>query len=58
MSDLRSDVAERYVILLYSQPDSFSPPANLSQANTAVSVFNFPDYIKVRFVPYAPSNSG
>jgi hypothetical protein len=36
----------RYVILLYSQPDSFSPPANLSQANTAVSVFNFPDYIK------------
>jgi len=36
----------RYVILLYTQPDSFTPPTNLSQANTPVSVFNLPDYIK------------
>jgi len=36
----------RYVILLYTQPDSFSPPTNLSTANTSVSVFNFPAYVK------------
>lgn len=35
----------RYVIMLYTQPDSFSPPANLSQANAGVAVFNFPAYV-------------
>jgi len=36
----------RYVILVYTQPDSFTPPANLTQAGVPVSVFNFPDYVK------------
>lgn len=36
----------RYVILLYTQPDNFSPPANLS-ANAGVSVFDFPAYVEV-----------
>jgi hypothetical protein len=35
----------RYVILLLPQPSNFSPPANLSQANTGVSVFELTDYI-------------
>jgi len=36
----------RYVIMLYAQPDSFSAPANLSQPNVGVSVFDFPAYVK------------
>jgi len=35
----------RYVILLYVQPDTFTPPANLSQ-NAGVSVFDFPAYVQ------------
>jgi len=35
----------RYVILLYTQPDTFSPPANLSQPGVGVSVFDFPQYV-------------
>jgi len=33
--------------MLYAQPDSFSAPANLSQPNVGVSVFDFPAYVKV-----------
>jgi len=36
----------RYVIMLYTQPDSFSPPANLSQPNAGVSVFDFTSYVE------------
>ncbi|KAI0073406.1 PEBP-like protein [Panus rudis PR-1116 ss-1] len=36
----------RYVVLLYTQPDSFKAPDDLSAPNTPVSVFNFPDYVK------------
>jgi len=36
----------RYVILLYTQPDNFSPPANLSQVGAGVSVFDFPEYVQ------------
>ncbi|KZP24857.1 PEBP-like protein [Athelia psychrophila] len=36
----------RYVILLYSQPSSFTPPANLSTAGVAVSTYDFPAYVK------------
>jgi len=35
----------RYVILLYTQPDSFTPPANLS-TTTGVGKFNFPQYVQ------------
>jgi len=35
----------RYVMLLYTQPDSFTPPANLS-STTGVGKFNFPAYVK------------
>jgi len=35
----------RYVILLYSQPSTFTPPANLSTAGVAVSTFDFPAYV-------------
>lgn len=38
--------AHRYVILLYTQPASFTPPGNLSTAGVAVSVFNLADYAK------------
>jgi phosphatidylethanolamine-binding protein (PEBP) family uncharacterized protein len=36
----------RYVILLYTQPDNFSPPGNLSQPGVGVSVFDFPEYVQ------------
>ncbi|TDL27199.1 PEBP-like protein [Rickenella mellea] len=36
----------RYVILLFEQPASFTPPANLSQPNTPVSVFDLNAYAK------------
>jgi len=36
----------RYVILLYTQSDNFSPPANLSTANISVSVFDFTAYVQ------------
>ncbi|KLO07385.1 PEBP-like protein [Schizopora paradoxa] len=36
----------RYVILLYKQPDTFTPPANLSTANVGVSVFSLSSYIQ------------
>jgi hypothetical protein len=36
----------RYTIVVYSQPDSFTPPANLSTANVGVSTFDFPSYVK------------
>jgi len=35
----------RYVILLYTQPDSFTPPANLS-TTTGVAKFDFPQYVQ------------
>ncbi|KAG6850457.1 hypothetical protein H0H93_012878 [Arthromyces matolae] len=35
----------RYVIILYAQPDSFSPPADLSQP-TGVSLFDLDAYVK------------
>ncbi|KAI5124035.1 hypothetical protein M0805_003864 [Coniferiporia weirii] len=37
--------AHRYVVLLYSQPSSFTPPANLSSPNIGVSVFSLSDYV-------------
>lgn len=37
--------AHRYVILLYSQPADFTPPANLSSPNIGVSVFSLADYV-------------
>ncbi|THH08529.1 hypothetical protein EW145_g2639 [Phellinidium pouzarii] len=37
--------AHRYVILLYTQPTSFTPPANLSSPNIGVSVFSLSDYV-------------
>ena len=33
------------MILLYSQPANFSPPANLSTANVGVSTFSLSDYV-------------
>jgi hypothetical protein len=36
----------RYTIVIYSQPDSFSPPANLSSPNVGVSAFDFPAYVQ------------
>jgi len=36
----------RYTIVIYSQPDSFAAPANLSTANVGVSTFDFPSYVK------------
>jgi hypothetical protein len=35
----------RYVVLLYSQPSTFSPPAAYSQPNIGVSVFSLADYV-------------
>ena len=36
----------RYVMLLYSQPDSFKPPSNLSSSQP-VDKFNFQQYVQV-----------
>lgn len=36
----------RYTIVIYSQPDSFAAPADLSTANVGVSKFDFPSYVK------------
>jgi len=36
----------RYTIVIYSQPDSFAAPADLSTANVGVSTFDFPSYVK------------
>jgi len=36
----------RYTIVIYSQPDTFTPPANLSSANVGVSTFDFPAYVQ------------
>ena len=47
-SALHSYFPGRYVIMLYAQPDNFSPPANLSQPNAGVAVFNLPNYVQVR----------
>ncbi|KAH8108484.1 phosphatidylethanolamine-binding protein [Phellopilus nigrolimitatus] len=38
--------AHRYVILLYTQPSSFTPPDGLSSPNVGVSVFSLSDYVK------------
>ena len=36
----------RYVIMLFPQPSSFSPPANLSTANVGIDLFfHFKDYV-------------
>jgi len=35
----------RYVILLYTQPSTFTPPANLSTAGVAVGTYDFPAYV-------------
>ncbi|KAL5532945.1 hypothetical protein ACEPAF_4719 [Sanghuangporus sanghuang] len=37
--------AHRYVILLYTQPSNFSPPADLSSPNTGVATFILADYV-------------
>jgi len=37
--------SHRYVILLYTQPSTFTAPANLS-STTPVGVFDFPNYVK------------
>jgi len=37
--------AHRYVILLYTQPSSFTPPSNLS-STTPVGAFNFASYVQ------------
>lgn len=34
-----------YVILLYTQPSSFSPPSELSSPGAGVSVFSLSDYV-------------
>jgi len=36
----------RYVVLLYSQPSTFTPPAAYSQPNMGVGVFSLADYVK------------
>ncbi|KII88786.1 hypothetical protein PLICRDRAFT_92481 [Plicaturopsis crispa FD-325 SS-3] len=41
-----SSGAHRYVVMLYQQPSTFSPPANLSQAGVPVSTFSLADYVK------------
>jgi len=38
--------AHRYVLILYEQPSSFTPPSELSQPNTPVSTFDLNDYVK------------
>ena len=35
----------RYVIILYTQPPTFSPPSDLSQPNTAVGLLNLTQYV-------------
>jgi len=37
--------AHRYVILLYSQPSSFSPPSNMTQPGAGVGVFNLESFV-------------
>jgi len=36
----------RYVVLLYAQPSTFTPPTALSKPNMGVSTFNFTGYVK------------
>jgi len=36
----------RYVVLLYTQPDSFKAPDGFAEPNMGVSTFNFADYVK------------
>ncbi|KAF8964645.1 phosphatidylethanolamine-binding protein [Flammula alnicola] len=36
----------RYVVTLYSQPSTFTPPAAFSQPNMGVSTFDFNAYVK------------
>ncbi|KZT42102.1 PEBP-like protein, partial [Sistotremastrum suecicum HHB10207 ss-3] len=38
--------SHRYVILLYSQPASFTPPANLSTPGVPVSAYDFNSYVQ------------
>ncbi|OXG45106.1 nuclear protein [Cryptococcus neoformans] len=37
--------SHRYVIIVYAQPDTFSPPANLSQAGTPLSTMSLSSYV-------------
>ncbi|KAL1743279.1 phosphatidylethanolamine-binding protein [Schizophyllum fasciatum] len=37
--------AHRYVVLVYSQPESFSPPSELSQPGAAVEKYDFKKYV-------------
>jgi len=37
--------AHRYTILLYNQPSTFSPPANMTKPNIGVGVFNLDDFV-------------
>ncbi|CAD6576382.1 MAG: hypothetical protein TREMPRED_001670 [Tremellales sp. Tagirdzhanova-0007] len=37
--------SHRYVILIYSQPSTFTAPANLSTAGTPLGTFSFSDYV-------------
>ena len=50
---LRYNVDEQssYVILLFAQPESFTPPSNLSTPGVPVSVFNLDDYVQARPLP-------
>jgi len=36
----------RYTIVIYSQPDNFTAPSDLSTANVGVSTFDFPSYVQ------------
>ncbi|KAF9036779.1 phosphatidylethanolamine-binding protein [Panaeolus papilionaceus] len=36
----------RYVVVLYEQPSTFTPPAGLSTPNVPVATFNWPAYVK------------
>ncbi|TRM56622.1 phosphatidylethanolamine-binding protein [Schizophyllum amplum] len=37
--------AHRYVVLVYAQPESFSPPSELSQSGAAVEKYDFKNYV-------------
>jgi hypothetical protein len=47
-------IPHSYTIVIYSQPDTFTAPADLSTANVGVSKFDFPSYVKVRIWSHTP----
>jgi hypothetical protein len=48
MNRYRTDHFPSYVVVLYSQPASFQPPADLSTPGVPVSTFIWSDYVSVR----------